>query len=182
MDTDCSTHPKGTNKKRARCFCFRYFAVVIRHLISRPQRTPKSSRNVTAKVWEPAKAPQRLRRLIPRWSDSRSLSKCYRWRRAFPLAFISGLTGAWQMITYQKVLSLCKFYRIQEAIIGENKVFHRLKSLTCRVKSSFMDKTTRIAERSFRIAIISTIFASNIQRVSRMKTIDNTPPDLSGRP
>ena len=86
------------------------------------------------------------------------------------------------MITYQKVLSLCKFYRIQEAIIGENKVFHRLKSLTCRVKNPFMDKTTRIAERSFRIAIISTIFASNIQRVSRMKTIDNTPPDLSGRP
>ena len=66
VNTDCSTHPKGTNKKRARCACFRYFAVVIRHLISRPQRTPKSSRNVTAKVWEPAKAPQRLRRLIPR--------------------------------------------------------------------------------------------------------------------
>ena len=114
---------------------FRYFAVVIRHLISRPQRTPKSSRNVTAKVWETAKAPQRLRRLIPRWSDSRSLSKCYRWRRAFPLAFISGLTGAWQMITYQKVLSLCKFYRIREAIIGENKVFHRLKSLIYRERA-----------------------------------------------
>ena len=64
----------------------------------------------------------------------------------------------------------------------ENEVFHRLKSLTCRVKSSFMDNTPRIAERSFRIAIISTIFASNIQRGSRMKTIDNTPPDLSGRP
>ena len=38
VDTDCSTHPKGTNRKRARYSCFRHFAVVIRHLISRPQR------------------------------------------------------------------------------------------------------------------------------------------------
>ena len=28
----------GTNKKRARCSCFHHLAVVIRHLISRPQR------------------------------------------------------------------------------------------------------------------------------------------------
>ena len=38
VNTDCSTHPKGTNRKRARYACFRLFAVVIRHLISRPQR------------------------------------------------------------------------------------------------------------------------------------------------
>ena len=43
MNTDCSIHLMGTNKKRARCACFRLFAVVIRHLISRPQRCPKSS-------------------------------------------------------------------------------------------------------------------------------------------
>lgn len=38
-----STQQKGTNKRRARFSCFHHFAVVIRHLSSRPQRTPKSS-------------------------------------------------------------------------------------------------------------------------------------------
>lgn len=43
MNKDCSTHLKGTNRKRARCSCFHCFAVVIRDLISCPQRCPKSS-------------------------------------------------------------------------------------------------------------------------------------------
>ena len=37
-------------------------------------------------------------------------------------------------------------------------------------------------ENNFRITTICAIFVSNIQRVIYMKTIDNTPPDLSGRP
>ena len=147
-----------------------------------PAKVPKSSANVTAKVWRHAKILQWLRRLTLRWSDSSSSSKCCRWRRVFP-------PRSYQTWRAPDEWSLIRKFSLSASFIGhekresrESEVFLWLKSLTCRVKSSFMDKTTRIAERSFRIAIISTIFASNIQRVSRMKTIDNTPPDLSGRP
>ena len=64
----------------------------------------------------------------------------------------------------------------------ENEVFHRIKSLICRKKRSFESKTPRIMENNFRITTIYAIFVSNIQRVIYMKTIDNTPPDLFGRP
>ena len=37
-------------------------------------------------------------------------------------------------------------------------------------------------ENNFRITTIYAIFVSNIQRVICMKTIENTPPDLFGRP
>ena len=52
VDTDSSTPPKGTNKKRARFFCFRYFAVVIRHLISRPQRCQILQETSQQKFWD----------------------------------------------------------------------------------------------------------------------------------
>ena len=152
----------GTNKKRARCFCFRHFAVVIRHLISCPQRTPKSSANVTAKVLGPAKALQRLRKSTLRWLRSFLLPKCCRWRRAFPLAFISGLKSAWRMITYRKVFPLCKSHRIREVRIRQSKVFHWIEYLTYKKKRSFRDKLSRIAGSSFRITTIYTIFASNL--------------------
>ena len=102
-----------------------------------PVKVSNSLTNVTAKVSEPAETPKRLRRPTPQWSDSKSLSKCYRWRKAFPLAFISDLTSAWQMITYQKVFPLCKFHRIREAGIEGEWGFLWLKSLICR-KESFL--------------------------------------------
>ena len=182
MDADSSTHPKGTNRKRARFSCFRLFAVVIRHLISRPQRTPKSSTNVTAKVLKPAKLPQRLRRPTLRWLRSFLLSKCCRWRRVFPSRSYRTwqVTDEWSLVRKFSLSVSSIGYEKRES--GESEVFHRIKSLICRKKRSFESKTPRIMENNFRITTIYAIFVSNIQRVIYMKTIDNTPPDLSGRP
>ena len=137
MNTDCSTHPKGTNKKRARCACFRYFAVVIRHLISRSQRTPKSSTNVTAKVLKPAKLPQRLRRPTLRWLRSFLLSKCCRWRRVFPSRSYRTwqVTDEWSLVRKFSLSVSSIGYEKRES--GESEVFHRIKSLICRKKRSF---------------------------------------------
>ena len=126
VNTDCSTHPKGTNKKRARCACFHYFAVVIRHLISRPQRC-QNLRQTSQQKLRILRKPRNGYESPP--YDDQIAVPC---RNAIDgeghfLAFISDLTSAWRMITYQKVVPLCKFHRIREAIIEERKVFHRKK-------------------------------------------------------
>ena len=138
MNTDYFTHPKGTNKKRARCTCFRYFAIVIRHLISRPQRTPKSSTNVTAKVLKPAKLPQRLRRPTLRWLRSFLLSKCCRWRRVFPSRSYRTwqVTDEWSLVRKFSLSVSSIGYEKRES--GESEVFHRIKSLICRKKRDLL--------------------------------------------
>ena len=65
---------------------------------------------------------------------------------------------------------------------GESEVFLRLKSLICRKKRSFEGKISRITGNSFRITTIRATFVSNIQQAIYMKTIEDTPPDQSGRP
>ena len=152
MNTDCSTHPKGTNRKRARCVCFRYFAVVIRHLISRSQRTPKSSTNVTAKVLKPAKLPQRLRRPTLRWLRSFLLSKCCRWRRVFPSRSYRTwqVTDEWSLVRKFSLSVSSIGYEKRES--GKSEVFHRIKSLfvgkrdLLRVKRQELWKTTFVLQ------------------------------------
>ena len=161
MNTGFSTHPKGTNRKRAGFFCLRYFAVVIRHLICRPQRC-QNLRQTSQQKFEGMRKPCNGYEGPP--FDDQIAVPC---RNAIDgeghfLAFISDLTSAWRMITYQKVFPLCKFHRIREAGIEGEWGFLWLKSLNCRKKSFFRDKIPRIAESNFRITIISTIFTSNI--------------------
>ena len=114
-----------------------------------PAKVPKSSRNVTAKVWEPAKASQRLRKSTLRWLRSFLLPKCCRWRRAFPLAFISGLKSAWRMITYRKVFPLCKFHRIREARIWGKRSISSIKEFDLQKRDLLGVKYQELQEIAF---------------------------------
>ena len=103
-----------------------------------PAKVLKSLANVTAKVLGPAKALQRLRKSTLRWLRSFLLPKRCRWRRAFPLAFISGLKSAWRMITYRKVFPLCKFHRIREARIWGKRSISSIKEFDLQKKRDLL--------------------------------------------
>ena len=74
-----------------------------------------------------------------------------------------------------------RFHRIREARESGERSFSS-KNPIYNKKRSFRSELSRISENGFRITTIHAIFASNIKQDSRMKTIDDTPPDLSGRP
>ena len=147
-----------------------------------PAKVPKSSANVTAKVWRHAKILQWLRRLTLRWSDSSSSSKCCRWRRVFPPRSYQTWRAPDEWSLIRKFSLSASFIGHEKRESGESEVFLRLKSLICRKKRSFEGKISRITGNSFRITTIRATFVSNIQQAIYMKTIENTPPDLFGRP
>ena len=104
VNTDCSTPPKGTNRKRARCSCFHCFAVAIKDLISRPQRCQILQETSLQKLWDLRKPCNGYE--SPPFDDyvaSFYRKKCCRWQKAFPLAFISGLRSDWLMNTCWKI-------------------------------------------------------------------------------
>ena len=162
MGADFSNHPNGTNKERAMFSCLRLFAVAIRHHISHPQRTPKSSTNVTAKFLKPAKLPQRLRRPTLRWLRSFLLSKCYQLAKGiFSCVYIR----LEEYLTNDHLLESSSFFKssmgYEKREKGRVKFFIE-KSSICKKKRSFMGKLSRIAGNDFRITTIHTTFASNI--------------------
>ena len=124
VDTDCSTHQKGTNKKRARFSCFRLFAVVIRHLISRPQRC-QNLRQMSQQKFEGMRKSCNGYEGSP--FDDQIAVPC---RNAIDGEghFLCSHIGLKERLTNdhfsENFFSLCEFYRIREAIIGESKFFH----------------------------------------------------------
>ena len=102
-----------------------------------PAKVPKSSANVTAKVWRHAKILQWLRRLILRWSDSSSSSKCCRWRRVFPPRSYQTWRAPDEWSLIRKSSLSASFIGHEKQEFWESEVFLRLKSLICRKKRSF---------------------------------------------
>ena len=154
----------GTNKKRARCFCFRHFAVVIRHLISHPQRC-QNLRQTSQQKFEGMRKPCNGYEGPP--FDDQIAVPC---RNAIDGEghFLRARIGLDERLTNdhlpESFISLNSIgYERQEW--REREVFHRIKSLICRKKSSFRDKTPRIAESDFRITIIRAIFVQIFNRL-----------------
>ena len=164
MATDCSTHPKRTNKKRARCFCFRLFAVVIRHPISRPQRC-QNLRQTSQQKFEG------MRKSCNGYEGSPFDDQIAVPRRNAVDGGGYFLLRSYQTWRAPDEWSLIRKFSLSASFIGhekresrESEVFLWLKSLICRKKSSFFwgGKISRITGNSFRITTTHTIFAPNI--------------------
>ena len=148
MNTDCSTHPKGTNKKRARCACFRLFAVVIRHPISRPQRC-QNLRQTSQQKFEGMRKSRNGYEGSP-FDDQIAVPR----RNAvdgggYFLHVHIRLDGRLTNDHLSESSLSASFIGYEKRESRESEVFLRLKSLICRKKRTFGVKYRELQEMAF---------------------------------